>query len=508
MSLYSYQVEKHFLGGLIQNPEVFTEIDTFVTDRTFKSELHGIIFSCFRSSFLNHEKIDKVLLAQKIKNLNISFKDNVDIFSYIEAISFTQINAKATIDAAKELAKLKGLRDIEDTTDKIKLHINQNANDNFSKIVTDVDSIYASSLSAFDGIEEPHSLLEDILDLVEQRGNNPIEEIGIKTPFSEFNRLYGGLRDGNIYAVASRPKQGKTTFLNYLAIETAILNNIPVLMLDTEMSSEEIKFRTAAAFSGVPLWYLETGKWRHKEEYVDKVRNYLKNINKKAKVWHYYVGNRTVDDVCSIIRRWYLSVVGRGNKCLVVYDYLKLTGEKMDKNWAEHQALGEKVDKFKRIASELHFPFFTAIQLNRSGENTGKSADDITDDSSAISLSDRLSWFATYVGIFRRKVEEEISLDTRESGTHKLIEVVARFQGRDAVGHQDRILRSFPSTGGQMKKKYVKNFINYEINNFGIKELGSLKDCIARQNAKFLIKDSENPDEGETKIKEVNLDTL
>ena len=36
--------------------------------------------------------------------------------------------------------------------------------------------------------------------------------------------------------------------------------------------------------------------------------------------------------------------VGRGNPCVIAYDYVKLTGEKVDKNWAEHQAIGEKID--------------------------------------------------------------------------------------------------------------------------------------------------------------------
>ena len=39
--------------------------------------------------------------------------------------------------------------------------------------------------------------------------------------------------------------------------------------------------------------------------------------------------------------------VGRGNKCIIAYDYVKLTGEKVSQNWAEHQAIGEKIDKLK-----------------------------------------------------------------------------------------------------------------------------------------------------------------
>lgn len=485
MALYSFQIEKHFLGGLIQNPEVFTEVEGFIEEKTFYSELHGTIYSCFRSAFLAQEKIDKVLLAQKIKNIGISVKGDIDIFSYIEAISFTQITAKATLDAAKELSKLMVLRKVELTCDKIKESIHKNVNEPLQSIITSADSLYSGTVSNFDFVKEPEELFFDIYEEIEKTGNNQIEETGLVWPYPEFNRLYGGARGGNVYAIAARPAQGKSTFLSYTAIEMGKLNGVPVLYLDTEMSTKEVKFRTAAAFSGVPLWYLETGKWRNSPEYVDKVRNQLKNLKNHGKFYHYHVGNRNVDEVCSIIRRWYLSVVGRGNKCIVVYDYLKLTGEKMSQNWAEHQVLGEKVDKFKRISEELDFPLITAIQLNRSGENTGRQSSDFSDDGSAIAQTDRLQWFATYLAIFRRRTEDEMILDTLESGTHKLIEIKGRFQGRDAAGHQNFIRRTMPDG----KVKYVRNFLNFDVNNFAIIPRGSLIDSIARQNASFTLED-------------------
>jgi len=641
MALYSVQVERHALSGLIQNQEVFSEIERFVSDKDFVAEPHNIIFSCLKSSYLNNEKIDKVLLAQKIKCLGISFKENIDIFDYIEAISLVSITPEATIKACKELVKLRCLREISITADKIKETIAKSASENLTDTINTVDSLYGKQMNSFEVESEPQDLFSDIIDAVEERGNNPIEDIGLSTPFPEFNRMYGGLRGGNFYAFASRPKNGKaleeneliptpngftkikdlkigdevfsingrptkvvaikvwenrpiykitsndgsfvladenhewlgkricdcrweiltsieickrvrkehtvfklpkscclklenkkltrtnlknnhiviseffgyantvcieiednshiflcgkgmmpthnSTLLDHLAVESGKINNCPVLILDTEMQSEEIKFRMAANKTGVPLWFLETGQWRKNEEMIEKVRRILSNLKKdKNRTFHYYVGNRPVDEVCSIIRRWILKFVGRGNKCIIVYDYLKLTGEKLGQNWAEHQALGEKVNKFKEISVEFNFPFLTAIQLNRTGENLGKQSSEISDDSSSVAQSDRVMWFCTYLGIFRRKTPDEIALDTEESGSHKLIEIAARYQGRDAAGHQDFLLRKFPDG----KQRFVRNYINYNIQDFRIEERGSLKDSIYRQNAKYLVQDS------------------
>lgn len=493
-SLFSLKLEKNFLAGLLQNPEIFVEVDRFVTEKTFYSDVHSTIFSCFKSIALEKIIPDKIIIAQKIKNLGISFKDDLDIFDYLEAITFTPITPEVTINAAQELVKLAALRDLEITCDKIKTNLTKKVNEPLSSIITQCDKIYADKVgSLYVKEQEPVSLYDDILEQIELRGNNPIDEIGLKSPFPEFNRLYGGFRGGNFYVIVSRAKSGKTTVLNHLGVEVSKINDVPVLILDTEMNTESIKFRIAANITGVPLWYLETGQWRKKEEYVKKVRTFLmKEKLGKNKVQHFYIANKSMDEVESIIRRWHLNNVPRGKEegGIIIYDYLKIP-EKTSQHNTEWQLMGEKVDRFKKLCEELKVPAISAAQTNRSGIVKGKNSADIIDDESTVSISDRINWFATYVGILRRKTIDEIVLDTPESGTHKLIEAVARYQGKDAAGHQDLILREFPDG----TKRYVQNYINLNIENFRVEERGSLKDSIQRQKMVHLAQDHKPEEE-------------
>jgi hypothetical protein len=258
---------------------------------------------------------------------------------------------------------------------------------------------------------------------------------------------------------------------------------MPVLFLDTEMSTQETQFRAIAAKTGVPMWYIESGNWRKNAAMTIKVRKVLSEIS-QYKVFHRYVGNKSLDEIKSICRRWRLKNAGRDGKCMIVFDYIKAV-EKLSGGQQEYQLMGDKVDTLKQLSQELDLPIITAVQNNRSGITTNKSVADIIDDESSVGVSDRITWYASCVHILRRRVEEEIVLDTPESGTHKLIELVARFQGRDAAGHQDLIKRQFPDG----KVKYIKNFININIENFNVEERGSLKDCIIRQNSQFELAD-------------------
>ena len=190
-----------------------------------------------------------------------------------------------------------------------------------------------------------------------------------------------------------------------------------------------------------------------------------------------------------MIRRWKLANVGRDGKCIIALDYLKLTGESVDKSWMEYQAIGEKVNKLKKLATELNCPIVTAVQSNRSGE--GRKVGDPVD-SGVIALSDRIQWFADFTAFLTRKIREEIAWDGEHFGTHMLVPFKTRYQGRDAAGHQDLVRRRAPN--GQ--EKYYENFLNFNIENFNVEERGTLHD-IADQERGLIRPNDSNVNDGE-----------
>ena len=491
--IYSLQVERHVLSGLLKHQDLFADIDVFLTENDFYNDVHSSIYTIYKNIKHKGENVDKVLLAEKIKNLGITFKDEINIFDYIDNLTFSQITEEATINACKELIKLRIRREISQTADKLKEYINKNSDDSIDQIIGKIDQIYNKKISSYSENDMPINIFEQVEDLIEEIGNAPKEDTGLITPYSEFNRMYGGLKNGNIYAIASRPGQGKSTWLNDICFKTSInpKNKTKTLILDTEMQTVDIQLRMVASLTDVPVWYLETGNWRKNEEMTKKVRAAWVKV-KTYEYFHYHVGNKNIDQVCSLIRRWYLSKVGRGNQAMIAYDYIKLTGEKVGANWAEHQAIGEKIDKLKRVSEEIHCPIVTAMQLNRTGESFNRNSNNVVDDSSVISLSDRLQWFASFVAIFRRKTLDEVTLDGQAFGTHKLIPTKTRFQGKDAAGHQD-LVRRLDSTG---KEVWAQNYLNYQVTNFNIEERGSLRDVAERQREQYELTD-QNVNDGE-----------
>ena len=158
---------------------------------------------------------------------------------------------------------------------------------------------------------------------------------------------------------------------------------------------------------------------------------------------------------------------------------------------------GVRIDEplLKKLSEEINCPVITAMQLNRQGESQNRPAHRIVDDSSAIALSDRLQWFASFVAIFRRKVPDEIARDGLEFGTHKLIPLKQRWQGRDAAGHQDLFQRREDPDNPNSGVVWVNNFLNFNVDNFNVDEVGSLHDIIRRENSTHLADDGNDTDE-------------
>lgn len=496
--LFSLQTEKYCLAGLLRNPEVYYDLSTMVSDKDFADPSHNIIFSAIAGSILKNETVNPTFIAKKIKDAGITFKDGLDIFDYIDSIQFIKTDPKSLKEAFRTLVDLRVRREIAKNATEIVDYLKKSKSEPIDKVISHCDVIYNKEIQKLFEVNEPVNLFDGLPELIEEKGNKPVENLGFKTGFDRFDERIGGLRNGNLYAIVSRSGEGKSSFLNSVALGVAIKSNfkIKVLYLDTEMYSEDMKLRTAASLTNVPLWYLETGNWRRNEEMVKRVRGVLPAI-KNYQLFHYEVGNKNIDDISSFVRRWFYKHVGRGGQCLVLYDYVKLTGEKMGANYSEHQIIGEKIDKIKKLAEEINCPIFVAAQMNRSGNNFNKKSSELVDDSTAVALSDRLLWFTSYLGIFRRKTPDEIAEDGEQFGQHKLISLKERFQGKNAAGHLDLVHRIFRDG----TERAVINYLSFKVENFKVEEVADLHDIIeANQEQHVLANDNQQQNNDEVDI--------
>ena len=481
--IYNFELEKQLLAGLLKEPESLAEISNFISISDFyskQSSLHSAVFRIIQQAIDAGDEIDEIIVAQRVNDLGLSFEDNLKPSDYIKSLSLRKVPKGNILKTAKELKKYSIRREILESSQEIAKKMKNIAPESsYREIIELADNVYNSRINLYEiGNDTPENIYEEMEALVEERGNNPVTEFGMMGPHEKINDIYGSLlRAGNITVIVARSGVGKTQFCMDYSTKVSLKYDVPVLHFDNgEMSKEELIMRQCAALSGVSMHLLESGKWRKAgQDVVDKVRSVWPKIS-KLKFYYYNVGGMDVDSMVNTLKRFYYAKVGRGNQMVFSFDYIKTTSES-NGNKSEWQVVGEMVDKFKKCVQKeiLHdgnpmIPMITSVQSNRYGITNNRNSQNVVDDESIVSLSDRITQFCSHMFILRSKTGDEVESEGERFGTHKLINVKARHLGSDIAGAVEPV-----SIGDTLRK----NAINLNFNNFNITERGDLRD-IAR----------------------------
>jgi len=501
--IYSYELEQHLLAGLIKYPDTYAEIAPFIGEKDFckiNSSVNSTIYSILSKSLNAGEVLDETLLAERIKSLNISFEDNVDIVQYIKHLGLKKISKEGVVTAAKELKKFTIRREIYFACNNVAKKMKTMPPDmSYKDIISQADKIYNDQLNFYEaGAKHPEDIYEEMQEFIDIRGENSekFSESGFLAPHMPMvNELYGSLlKPGNITVVVARTGVGKTQFCMDFCTKVSKEYDVPVLHFDNgEMSKEELMLRQCSALTGVPLYYLETGKYMHVEGVKgQQMRQSIDNLWKALKTnklnyYYYNVGGLSVDEMVNAVRRFYYAKVGRGNPLIFNFDYIKTTSEKNKGNDSHWERVGDMVTKFKTlIQSEIIdsdgplISMFTSVQSNRTGITTNRRAENVIDDESIVSLSDQITQFCSHLFLLRRKTNDETMGEPSNFGSHKLICLKHRHLGPNVARALNLVERS--ETGSKQQ-----NYINLELDNFVVQEKGDLQDM------EDYIANAENP---------------
>ena len=251
----------------------------------------------------------------------------------------------------------------------------------------------------------------------------PQDIIGLPTGFPVWDEaIGGGLRPATVNVVGARAKVGKSFFCMNVALNIAE-NDIPVLYLDTELTSDMQLHRLTSLVTKVELNHIETGQFVKNHHEADAVWGCKEHI-KELTIDHFSVAGMSPQAIMSIARRWLSKTVGftdsgAAKPCLIIYDYIKLMNDGSFKNnLQEYQLLGFLITALHNFAVKFKLPVLATVQLNRDGvEKEG---------SEVVSGSDRIIWLCSNFTILKPKSQSELTEDPQSNGTKKLIVTATR----------------------------------------------------------------------------------
>jgi replicative DNA helicase len=418
--------ERAVLAGLMQyGIDAYVTISDVVTQDTFTHVNNQILFKCIEKIITNDQTVDIPSILSASEQLNLHDSVNTDQeLKYIKSLLEFPVNKDNVFHFAVQIKKFEFARKIKSLAAKIHKDIdNVTGSESINEIIQMLENPVTDFLREDDSGDLPEKIGKGIQEYLNFLENNKCDIIGIPTGFNKYDEaIGGGLRRKCVDLISARPKVGKSVFADNVALNVSS-KNIPVLMLDTEMSKEDHLNRLLANISGVPINEIATGKFAAEDDKRDKVLEAMKLIE-SIPYSYVSVAGKPFDQILNLIKRWVMQDVktdenGKTNNCLIIYDYLKLmSSSSITNNIQEYQALGFQITSLHNLCVKLDIPCLSFVQLNRDGI-TKESTD-------AVSGSDRLIWLCTSFTIFKSKSPEELAEDGPNAGNRKLVPIVSR----------------------------------------------------------------------------------
>lgn len=328
---------------------------------------------------------------------------NVEI--YIKKLKQTFTRRKL-IELA-EMAKAKMLDDASKVLNPSEL---------VGSIQQDLDEVGTEAVQT-DEVYEMGSMAEERLAVMAE---NPMDVIGLESGYLVFDKMTNGMQGGDLLFICARSKTGKSVWLTNVANKIAIVDQLPVLYIDTEMPSSQVETRLIAMNSGVPEHEIKNGMYTKDTEYgtaeekIAKVKHAVGMI-KAGKLYHVYMPNFTIEKVQALTRKYQMKY----GIVALFFDYLKMPQANKNalKNAQEYQELGFMASALKDMAGILNIPVYSAVQANRSEAGKGFGSSDMNEKS--IAGSDRILQLASKLCFLANKDEEEYALNP-QNGNQEL----------------------------------------------------------------------------------------
>jgi replicative DNA helicase len=190
---------------------------------------------------------------------------------------------------------------------------------------------------------------------------------GIPTGLSDYDRLTGGHKPGQLIIPAGRTAMGKSVITQNWLLHAARTEVRPVILFSNEMSCDDMMIRILSQVSGVGLGRILTGQ-------LDEVaKTSLARAEQRILTLPLYIVDtcRTVPAIRAFCRRFRQK---HDDLAMIGVDYLQRV-QPVGQRRERHEAVGEIADQFKDLAQDMAMPVIAPCQLNRGPETRpGKGA--------------------------------------------------------------------------------------------------------------------------------------
>jgi len=184
---------------------------------------------------------------------------------------------------------------------------------------------------------------------------------GLPSFLEPINKIIGGYVPSNVYVLAGRPSEGKSSFMQNEVVHKAVDLGIPCAVLSLEMKEELLREMMACSLADVSAYAMFTGM------YSDAQYGRVKDAFDLLKVSPIFIYDKRVTIEEGVA--WLTWAARKHNIKFAAYDYLQLTRHSRGSRvgTSRNEQVGEWSAQLKDCAKRLNIPLLLVSQLSRAG---------------------------------------------------------------------------------------------------------------------------------------------
>lgn len=357
------EAEKSVLAACMLNPDAVDEVAAKLNAENFFRPAHQLIFTGMLELNMRHIPIDQISLAERLQaEGQLEAVGGRPYLIELANNTLALTNWKTHTDIVKRTSVL---RDLVFASTNINA-LAYDAPDDTNEVIEEAEKMLFNVTqkrvsTSFQNITD---LLTQAFDEIDDLVNNKNHMAGIPTGFADVDKLFWGLRGGDLLILAARPGVGKTSFALNLATNAA-KSGAAVALFSLEMGANQLVQRILCAEARVNLGQLRAGNLSEAdwmaitdaaatlsglELYIDDTPG-LSLLEMRAKA------RRQLRDK---------------EKGLIIVDYLQLMSPPSNRRDGNRAVEVAEISRgLKVLAKELNMPLIALSQLSRAVEMRG-----------------------------------------------------------------------------------------------------------------------------------------
>ena len=357
------EAEKSVLAACMLNPDAVDEIATKLVPENFFRPAHQLIYTGILELNTRHIPIDQISLADRLAAEGQL--EAVGGRPYLVELANNTLALTNWKNHTEIVKRNSVLRDLVYASTNINA-LAYDAPDDTNEVIEDAEKMLFEVTqkrvsSSFQNITD---LLTQAFDEIDELVNNKNQMAGTPTGFTDVDKLFWGLRGGDLLILAARPGVGKTSFALNLATNAAKAG-AAVALFSLEMGANQLVQRILCAEARVNLGQLRAGNLQEGDW------NAIMNAAATLSGLELYIDDTPGLSLLEMRAKARRQLRDK-KKGLIIVDYLQLMqppSNRRDGNRAVEVA--EISRGLKVLAKEMDMPLLALSQLSRAVEMRG-----------------------------------------------------------------------------------------------------------------------------------------